>query len=400
MSTTHTVAGAHPNKLTGAAVLSISLMLCSAPAINGALPFMQQAMGTTTAQNELLSTLPSFAVIICIMASSVVERALGMKRTICLGLLLAGCGGVIPLFTASYPLIFASRLALGAGLGLYNSLAVSLINALFEGDERATLLGFRNSTESIGQAALTLIAGLLLSFGWHASFAIYFLAFPIAILFWKLVPEVGASAAAERDAGDAATTADDVRERLNPFVWALAAFAVVQVLNSLCMTVRFPSIATQLMGEGFNASFLLSLMPLLGIFAGFVFGFLNRRMGIKVLWLGLAIYIVSDLLVGFSGNSFPLALLGLMLSGLPGSWCFPYIFNTLGSITGPRTGTLATSLIFIGCNVGNFAAPLYMQGVQTLLGTDALTAPFPVLGAVFALILIGTVASSLRRKAA
>ena len=42
-----------------AAVLCISLLLTSAPAINGALPLMRAALNVSNTQNELLSTVPS-----------------------------------------------------------------------------------------------------------------------------------------------------------------------------------------------------------------------------------------------------------------------------------------------------------------------------------------------------
>lgn len=381
-----------------AAVLSISLLLTSAPAINGALPFMQQALGTNATQNEILSTLPSLAVVVFIFLSSWFERKLGMKRVICLGLLIAGAAGIVPMFTNAYSIIFASRLLLGCGLGLYNSLAVSLINSLYTGNTRATLLGFRNSMESIGQTILTIITGLLLNLGWHWSFAIYLFAFPIMLFFWLCVPDAndgqGVSAGNATDAGTSAKS----DEKMNPFVYALMMFAVLQVLNSLSMTVRFPSIAARIMGSGYNSSFLLSLMPMLGIISGFLFGLLNKIMGKYVLYLGLVIYAISDLLMGFSGDSFALAVTGLFLSGFPGSLCFPYIFNTLGDITGPKTSTMATSLIFVGCNIGNFAAPIVMNGIQAILRTDSLTVPFPVYAAVFLLILGGVIVHDMGKR--
>lgn len=376
-----------PNSLpTKAAVLSISLLLTSAPAINGALPLMQKAMGTDAVQNEILATLPSLAVVVFIFLSSWFERRFGMKRVICAGLLIAGVTGIVPMFTSAYPVIFASRLFLGCGLGLYNALAVSLINALYGGDTRATLLGFRNSAESIGQTALTAVAGLLLNLGWHWSFAVYLVAFPIAAFFWATVPDPEAEQHADPQEGQGGR-----RDRMHPFVYALAGFAAIQVLNSLSMTVRFPSIAAQAMGETYNSSFLLSLMPVLGIISGFLFGVLNKHLGIYVLYLGLAIYAVADLMVGCSSDNFALAVAGLFLSGFPGALCFPYIFNTLGNVTGPRTETLATSLIFVGCNIGNFVSPLVMNAIQSVFRTDVLTMPFRVYAVVFLLILVGVV---------
>ncbi|KFF30550.1 MFS transporter [Bifidobacterium bombi] len=384
--------------LTKSAVLGISLILTSAPAINGALPAMRHDLNIGTSQNELLSTIPSLAVIVFIILSGFVERWLGTKKTIFISMILAGLGGIGPMFLSSYPLIFISRLLLGCGLGLYNSLAVNIISQLYQGDTRATLLGFRGSMENIGQCVLTVLAGLLLSLGWHWSYAIYLLAFPLAIFFYMVVPEPAKddetlsveekTKAADSDEGNG-NKIDPRMDHLHPFVWVLVLFSVFMVLDSLCSTLRFPSISVGIKGEGYNASFFLSLMPILGILAGLVFGYLNRKIGIAVLYIGIALYVVGNVLMAMSAHNFAFALIGMMIIGIPGAWCFPYIYTTIGEIMTPRMGTLATSLILIGCNIGNFISPLYMGLVGKLFGTDSLTAPFIVLAVVFALILIG-----------
>src|SRR5699024_12495921 len=87
-------------------------------------------------------------------------------------------------------MILVSRIILGAGLGLYNSLAVSYISALYTGNTRASLMGMRNSMEAIGQTVLIFLAGILVNISWTASFSVYVLAFPIALLFALKVPEI------------------------------------------------------------------------------------------------------------------------------------------------------------------------------------------------------------------
>ena len=69
------------------------------------------------------------------------------------------------MFVSSFKLIFIGRIVLGAGLGLFNSLAVTLINRIYTGDVEASLLGIRNSMEGIGQSILTFVAGILLNIG-------------------------------------------------------------------------------------------------------------------------------------------------------------------------------------------------------------------------------------------
>ena len=364
------------------AILSISLMLTSSQAINGIIPQMKQSLGISQSQSELLGTVPSVTVIIFILLSSYFAKRVGMKKTIILGLLLAGVGGILPAFMANFQIVLISRVILGAGLGLYNSLAVTYISSLYSGDTRATLLGIRNSMEALGQTILIFLAGLLVNITWTASFLVYAVAFPIAFLFAMKVPEI------RNEQND--ISKNDVKEKMNPIVFVLVLFAILLVMNSIAISVRFASIATEIKGGEFNASNYLALMPILGILAGFIFGPVNKWIGKGTLYLGIIFYIVSNLLIATSNGNMTFLLMGLSLSSITGSWCFPFIFSNLDKVTTKNTINFATSLIFIGCNIGNFIAPIVMELAQLLTGSTHLTAPFYVFAGIFMLVLFVT----------
>ena len=370
------------------AVLGISLMLTSSQAINGVLPQIRDALNISQSQAELLGTAPSISVILFLLLSSYIADKLGMKKTIIVGLLLAGIGGIIPILFSNFSMILVSRIILGAGLGLYNSLAVSYISALYTGNTRASLMGMRNSMEAIGQTVLIFLAGILVNISWTASFSVYVLAFPIALLFALKVPEITFE---KEEPGTA-------KGKMNPAVYALVLFAILLVMNSIAISVRFTSIATEINGASSNANNYLALMPILGIAAGFVFGFVNRIFGNITMYLGIGFFIASNLLIAMSSGNMVLLLLGLFLSSIPGAWCFPYIFSNLDRITTKNTISFATSLIFIGCNIGNFIAPIAMSITQFITGSNALTAPFYVFAVLFIVVLLVTIFVTKKQK--
>lgn len=93
--------------------------------------------------------------IIMIIASGFIARKIGDKATVTAGLVIAAVFGVIPFFvTNNFWVIMGSRIGLGVGFGLINSLAVSMIAKFFSGDEKATLMGFRSAFESLGQSLM------------------------------------------------------------------------------------------------------------------------------------------------------------------------------------------------------------------------------------------------------
>lgn len=93
-------------------------------------------------------------------------------------------GGILPMLTTNITWILALRLVLGAGLGMFNSLAVSLISDFFEGDERAQLVGFQSAVQGLGSSLATFVAGQLALIDWPFAFLCYAITIPIALLFF------------------------------------------------------------------------------------------------------------------------------------------------------------------------------------------------------------------------
>lgn len=167
-------------------LLSLSLILLSTFSTSPALPQMisyYRDKGLPSPQVELLFSIPSMAIIFILLITPWLSKKLSEKHMIIFGLLLTALGGGLPVVSQNYLLVFVSRLLLGSGIGFINARAISVISEYYQGKERRKLLGLRGSFEVLGNAGLTALVGLLLTFGWSKSFMIYFLALPILVLY-------------------------------------------------------------------------------------------------------------------------------------------------------------------------------------------------------------------------
>ena len=366
------------------AIISISFMLMSAPAINGILPAIEQQLVLTKSQAEILSTLPNLFVILAILFSNLIADRIGMKKTVSLGLLLVGVGGSLPLLFSGYFSLICSRLILGAGLGLFNSLAISFISIFYKGNTRASLLGYRNAVESIGQAVLTLFAGLLLPFGWRISFAIYVLAFPLIFFFNRYVPETRETSSSVNEKRKRVS-----KEKIEPQMSLIFIFAIFLMLSNSAMIIRFPSLAIAIAGENYNASNALAVMPLFGILAGVLFGTIQRLLGSKTIYLNLLLLFLVNGLVSFFSDHFVVLVLALFLSGIPVAWMVSYLFNHIGAISKTDSSlNVSTSLLVICFNFGGLITPFTMTLIQIVFRSQALTAPFPLFATIYAVLFI------------
>lgn len=183
------------------ALLSLSLILTSAYSVSIVLPSLLQHFSEyTTAQVEILISAPSFAITVMIVLNAWLSRYMKDRPMIVGGLLLLSVSGMVPVFVQEYPVVFASRIFLGIGIGLINAKAISIFSEYYEGREKATLLGYRGSAEVLGSAVMTLVAGKLVLIRWNLAFWVYALGFVIVLLYLVWVPgnmEMGQSAGSQ-----------------------------------------------------------------------------------------------------------------------------------------------------------------------------------------------------------
>ena len=387
--------------VTKLAFLSVSFMVTSAYAIQGSLPQLKAALNISQTQSEYLVTTPSFAVMIFVVLSPLIQEwfHISDKKIIMAGVTIVGLAGIIPMFVSNYTTILISRLVLGAGYGLYNSQAISMISVWYEGGVRAQMLGWRAAAEQIGQACTLTVAGLLLSFlGWHGSFAVYLLAFVVLFFFAVRVPD---DSKVQDDNVDEDDLGDELGEekgekitKISPVVYLLVLFAFLLVVDYVGMENRFPGLSVAINGSHYTgSSMFLSLMLIGATLGGIFYGAIQKRLGFGTVYLGLGLMALSNFLFGFAGHNFVMMVIGLLLSGFPLQLVSPLIFNLLPDLAPANRQPLVTSLCLIGFNFGSFFSPTIAEWTNHLLGQPTsgmgLAAPFPVYGV--ALIVIALV---------
>lgn len=380
--------------VTKLAFLSVSFMLTSAYAVQSALPQLKASLNVTQTQSEYLATTPSFAVMIFVVLSPLLQQwfKISDKKMIMIGVTVVGLMGLVPFFNIhSYPIILGSRLLLGAGYGLYNSQAISMISVWYEGETRAQMLGWRAAAEQIGQACTLFLAGLLLTVsGWHASFLVYALAFVVLIFFGMRVPDdsevesVEEKVVAENEEMVNDLDSKDIK-KISPVVYLLVLFAFLLVVDYVGMENRFSGLAVNIRGAQYTgASNFLSLMLIGATLGGLLYGSIQKRLGFGTVYLGLGLMALSNFLFYFAGSNFALLVIGLLLIGFPLQLVSPLIFNLLPDLAPANRQPLVTSMVLIGFNFGAFFSPTIAEWTNHLMGQPTsgygLAAPFLVYG--------------------
>lgn len=360
-------------------ILSLSFMLVSTFAVSPALPAMVayfEGQGISGAQVELLITVTSFAIMVSLLVNPLLSRFLSEKAMISLGLLLLTAGGVVPLVTTAYPLVFLGRLVLGFGLGLMNAKAITIISSHYEGQERLQLLGWRGSAEVLGSASLTAVVGMLLPFGWTAAFSIYFLGLVILGLYLGFVPKGEAETPDETDHPQVKLSGKQWQQAI--YLGVIAAFVIH--VNTL-LTLKIPQMVDQAqLGTPQEASLILSAMMLMGIVSGLVFSPLLKRLGKLLLPLAVLIFTAAIALAGIGQSLLSLAL-GAILSGFFYSIVLTVVFNKTSEKTPAHLLNQKMTIVLMSCNLGGASASILPALLEQLIpSTSGILLTYAVLG--------------------
>ena len=371
------------NSFAKFSLLSISILLMSHLAISPVIPNLYNFYHTNNpniglASIESLATIPAMMITIFVLLSNGVIKLIGKKNTVLLGLLLIFIFGIVPAFTTNFKVVLISRLLLGAGIGLFNSLSISMISDFFDEEHRGTMIGLRTAFLNIGKALTTFISGYLLIYGIQYTFLVYALALPIFIIFLLFVP----------NSENVNNKKVSIKFHKETIVLTLLTFSVG--ISYMGATIKIPT----LLAEKYHyqpdvARNLLTILALSGILSGVIFGILVKRFKNLTLPIMLSFMTIGSILFALTNNIiiFYIAaiFIGISFIGTM-SFNFFYISNKLDN----KFINFATSVILVGGNIGVILTPVVLTKIPEALYLEKYTTPFFI---TTALMLISTLVS-------
>ncbi|KRL89063.1 MFS transporter [Lactobacillus kalixensis] len=341
-------------------LLSISIFLMMAPAISPALPLMYHAFpGINQAGVETLATIPNIGIVIGLLISPFLIKIIGEKATILSGLILTLLAGTFPMYATAYTPILVSRFLIGAGIGLFNSLAVSLIPQFYGDDEEklATMVGFQNVMGGLGAAVASFLISYLITISWHAAFAIYFLVIPAFILFTIFVPLPHAVKSNSKHNKD--------RQTINGKVILISVLMFLIFLFYMPVSFKLPALVVEeKLGNVSELSILTGILNLVSIPVGASFGFFFKKLHDKVFPIGFMIVAISFAIITFAPN-FAILASGNLLLGIGFGLAVPYMYNWLDWSAPQNSVNLATTIVLVLVNVGCAVSPMILNAVTS-----------------------------------
>jgi MFS family permease len=282
-----------------------------------------------------------------------------------LGSVIFLAGGLLCGVANSIYMLTVFRALIGLGAGLAFPIIPTYIAALFQGNERAQLMGWMNAGASICTIILSFIIGYVVASSWRMH-AILYLPFVIIIILQliylpNLPPVKQNKEIKEEKTGFGA---------LKGSSWIVALGMACFCLTANVFMFKLAGfVASQGIGSATETGWSTAVMGIASTLTGFCFGLIYKRMGrfscvLSCLLLGGAHFILSG-----ADSVFTLLLaMGVMGCGM-GTF-YPYFASTMSTTTNAAMAA-AMSLMFFAQNAGIYGASWVDVFLTPIARTDS-----------------------------
>lgn len=337
--------------------------------INAPLPDIVAEFGRGPGDAGLLVAAATLPGIVMAPVIGILADRFGRRRVLVPCLVIFGVAGLAGAFAPTFGLLLATRFVQGVGSAGLINLAVVLIADLWEGPERARLIGVNAAVLTVSIATVPPIGGLLAELGgWRLSFAPNVVALLSAAAVVRYVPQLVPPGPA--------TLAGQLREAAvvlrRPVVMGAIAFgSVLFVLIFGLLLTALPLLLEDRFNLGAGARGLVLVAPALGSsIVAFNLGRLRRRFaGRTLLLVGSVLFTVGYATVGLAPMLLVL-IVGATIHGLGDGAAIPTIQEAVASAS-PTESRGAVMAVWVGAvRLGQTVGPLLAGLSVTAVGAS------------------------------
>lgn len=358
----------HKSKMMAFSILMLSLLPMSTGATAATIPgLMKQFSSVSSETAELTVTIPSFTMALMIVVASFVVKRIGTKKMVLAGTALTAVGAVLSMIAPSVSVLLIARAIMGAGIGAFNTLCISLIDRLYSGQQREKLLGFQNTFQGLGAAGGALGVGLILMYSnWRMAFSIYLVSVVLFVLYLMFVPEVRYDAeSSEKNINE------DTKVSLSSKIQFGYYWIVLFILMVFYMTVNV-KIPTYILNNNFGAlsvgSSAVVVMSVGTIIGGLIYGYVESIARKATLVMAIVIEAIGVFMISTAGSAVA-CFIGAFAVGFSFGLFIPFIFSKGLSFVPKKYGNDATTVLMLSTNGANFLCP-YVSKAINIGGTD------------------------------
>lgn len=369
-------------------ILSMNLLLMSTSAVSAAIAAISKSFPKEPISKvQMIGSIPQFGQLIATVIFSYLAFKLTRKNLGLLAVVVVGVAGLLPIFySSSLNLILACMIFVGFGTGLISNVAPVLLQLNFDGEERATAMGWSVGANNIGMMVFTALGGVLGATDWHNLFWIYALTIAIFLMVFFLVPQ-DVKLAQQGDGKSGKTNFKSIIGSLDKHVYLIL---IISVVLSLCMMIFMTNQSIVLAGKGKGTAYVAMVTAIGnvgGIIAAALIKYIRKITKTNTIAWGFVAFVLSFVLVLYT-NNFALHILGNMFSGVGIVLVNATIPYELSVLTNEKEFTVAIAMNTFVSSVAGMFAPMIISLMHVSAGEQSFVAGAILASVVFIILII------------
>jgi len=379
-------------------ILSMNLLLMSGTVVGAAIAAISKSFPQEPISKvQMLSSIPQLGQLAATLVFTWLTYRLTRKNIGVVSVAIVAISGLLPVFyNSSLNIILACMVALGFGLGLISNVGPVLLQEHFDGEERATVMGWAVGFNNLGMMGFTAIGGMLGSANWKNLFWVYGAAIIILLVVLVLVPKDRKLSETEVSNQKNISFGKTVKS-LNGYVYVML---IVTFVTSLCLMIFLANQSLLLASKGNGTAYtamVTALGNVGGICTAFGLKYIRKITKTDTMAWGFVAFALSYICIVFFNNPV-LHIAGNMFSGMGIVMVNATIPYELSILANHQQFPVAIAMNTLIASLAGFLAPMLLAATKISAGANSYFAGIAISGITAVVLLITRLGSRIEKK--
>ncbi|UQS82279.1 MFS transporter [Bombilactobacillus folatiphilus] len=381
-------------------ILSMNLLLMTGSVIGSAIAAMTKSFpNEPVSKVQMVSSISQLGQLVATLLFTWLTYKLTRKNIGLIAVLFVGVSGIIPLiYPNSLNLILACMVLLGCGAGLISNVSPVLLQEHFQGEDRASVMGWSVGFNNLGMMIFTALGGILGGSNWRNLFWVYGLAFVVLFIVWFLVPQ-----------DQKLVTQTDGNQKKQSFFWQsvknlnwrIYVIVILTFFTSLALMIFMSNQSITLASQGRGTAYtaiITAIGNIGGILTGFLLKYIRKLTKSNTLAFGFVAFALSYAFVVFFHN--PVChLIGNMFSGMGVVMVNATIQFELSILADEHQFPVVISMNTLVSSLAGMFAPILLAAIKIPAGNASFIAATVMCAIIAALLLVSRIGKSIENQA-
>lgn len=345
-------------------ILAISLLSIPLSAGAALVPVLSDINAAFPDKNEsiqFLVTLPPLFMMFSSLLTDKLSQKIPFKLISAISIFIITFAGISPYWIDGFGYLLFTRALMGIGLGLLNTVTMSLPALYFDNSKtRDFAVGIQSAFVCAGGILFNVLSGVLAKYSWKDVFLVQILNILPLLAAIFMMPDV------KNDV--------DLKSKKQKLFVKNAMPIVTIAFITIILTCTYPLnlsmfVENQNIGNSQFVGLLAGINSAIGFFIGLIFGQIYSKTKNFTLPIGMTIVSAALFIVTFSQNQ-TVMLIGSVCFGIGTSFVSPSLYSIMYTSVKPEEVVASAAMLGVASNVSQFVSPFIINPIANFVPTD------------------------------